>query len=76
VIEAKQLKAMDLSGTSDPFVTIKTPSEKFKTEVVKKTLDPKWNEEFVLDIDDQNAMEVCVWDWDLVGSVLLTFVIA
>ena len=50
VIDGKNLAAMDKSGTSDPYVTLKTTFNKqsFKTKVIKKTLEPKWTETFTL----------------------------
>lgn len=48
VLEGRHLAAMDKSGTSDPYVTLKTTFNKqsFKTKIIKKTLEPKWNESF------------------------------
>jgi hypothetical protein len=52
MIEARNLTAADRGGTSDPYVKIRvttpvgyysSPSQ-FKTNVIKKTLNPQWNE--------------------------------
>lgn len=68
VIQARNLKAMDLF-TSDPYVTMTGNRKTFKTEVVKKTLSPVWEEGFELDITDPQAVVVFqVWDWDFLSK--------
>ncbi|CAF0900473.1 unnamed protein product [Adineta ricciae] len=50
VIQAQQLPAMDLSGTSDPYVKLyifPDKKKKFETKVHRKTLNPIFNETFV-----------------------------
>lgn len=54
VMGARDLPAMDLNGLSDPYVKVKLGKQKFKTRVVKKTLNPYWGEEFALRVDDLN----------------------
>jgi Ca2+-dependent lipid-binding protein len=45
VVEAKDLKAVDSGGTSDPYVKVMhNKKEILKTQVVKKNLNPSWNE--------------------------------
>jgi len=47
VFQAKDLPAMDLSGTSDPYVRVKLlPDKKHRldTKVKRRTLNPRWNE--------------------------------
>ncbi|KAI7864116.1 hypothetical protein BDF14DRAFT_1837529 [Spinellus fusiger] len=54
VLEARGLRGMDKSGTSDPFVCVivgKRPAH--KTRVIKKTLTPEWNEAFSVSITDE-----------------------
>ena len=41
VLEARDLPALDHSGTSDPFAKLSCFDQHFQTEVVKKTLTPK-----------------------------------
>jgi Ca2+-dependent lipid-binding protein len=50
VIEARGIKGADFGGTSDPFaeVRIKDHTQSFKTKTIQKTVNPFWNEEFVL----------------------------
>lgn len=47
LIEARGLRGVDKSGTSDPYVRVKVGKEQiYKTSVIPKTLDPEWNEKF------------------------------
>lgn len=48
LIEARGLRGVDKSGTSDPYVRVKVGKDQiYKTQVIPKTLDPEWNETFV-----------------------------
>lgn len=50
ILEAAELLAMDAGGTSDPYVNLFFAGEKkkkFKTQVIRKTLKPVFNETFV-----------------------------
>ena len=40
------LRAADLNGKSDPYVVIKVGGFEFKSQTIKKTLNPEWNETF------------------------------
>lgn len=44
LVEAKDLVAADLRGTSDPFVRVQYGNMKKRTKVVYKTLNPRWNQ--------------------------------
>ncbi|KAJ8347375.1 hypothetical protein SKAU_G00287760 [Synaphobranchus kaupii] len=68
------LAAMDVNGFSDPYVkTYLKPDlhkkSKHKTAVMKKTLNPEFNEEFFYEISlselSRKTLEVTVWDYDL-----------
>ncbi|KAL6095075.1 doc2a [Pungitius sinensis] len=68
------LAAMDVNGYSDPYVkTYLKPDvqkkSKHKTAVIKKTLNPEFNEEFFYEISFSElatkTLEVTVWDYDL-----------
>lgn len=65
LIEARDLVAADLRGTSDPYVRVHYGNIKKRTKVVYKTLSPQWNQtlEFpdhgyplVLHVKDHNAV--------------------
>jgi len=59
VIEAKDLPAMDLGGTSDPYVKVyllPDKNKKFETKVHRKTLDPVFNESFKFNVPYGDVM--------------------
>ncbi|XP_054464052.1 double C2-like domain-containing protein alpha [Anoplopoma fimbria] len=81
------LAAMDVNGFSDPYVKIYLKPDiqkksKHKTSVIKKTLNPEFNEEFFYEISlselANKTLEVTVWDYDLgrsndfIGGVCLS----
>ncbi|ORX59741.1 hypothetical protein DM01DRAFT_1333202 [Hesseltinella vesiculosa] len=48
IVEARGLRGVDKSGTSDPFTRVRVDNHNvFRTRVIKKTLRPEWNETFV-----------------------------
>ncbi|XP_077170114.1 synaptotagmin-3 isoform X2 [Paroedura picta] len=76
IIKATNLKAMDLTGFSDPYVKASLMCEgrrlkKRKTSIKKNTLNPTYNEALVFDIP-QDSMEhvsitLAVMDYDCIG---------
>ena len=44
VIRACGLLAADLNGKSDPYVTVHCHGQKRKTRIIKRTLEPEWDE--------------------------------
>ncbi|KAG2595919.1 hypothetical protein PVAP13_5KG117400 [Panicum virgatum] len=65
VIEARDLVAADLRGTSDPYVRVQYGNKKKRTKVIYKTLSPQWNQTFefpetgeplILHVKDHNAI--------------------
>ncbi|KAJ8753698.1 hypothetical protein K2173_026374 [Erythroxylum novogranatense] len=61
VVEAKDLIAADVGGTSDPFVTVQYGNLKKRTKVVEKTLNPHWNQTLEFP-DDGSPLELRVKD--------------
>lgn len=66
LFEGKDLPAMDRNGLSDPFCKFKLGTEKHRTRIAYKTLNPRWMEQFDLFIYDpeDKEIEITVWDWD------------
>lgn len=51
--------------SSDPYVVIKMGRQKLKTRVVKKDVNPEWNEDLTLSISDPNLpIKLTVYDHD------------
>ncbi|XP_074123315.1 synaptotagmin-10 isoform X1 [Sminthopsis crassicaudata] len=76
VIKCRNLKAMDITGSSDPYVKVSLMCEgrrlkKRKTTTKKNTLNPVYNEAIIFDIPpenvDQVSLLIAVMDYDRVG---------
>ncbi|XP_062087211.1 C2 domain-containing protein At1g53590-like [Humulus lupulus] len=50
IVEAADMKPSDLNGLADPYVKGQMGNYRFKTKIQKKTLTPKWLEEFKIPI--------------------------
>ncbi|CDW51807.1 synaptotagmin 1 [Trichuris trichiura] len=74
VMEAKNLKKMDVIGLSDPYVKIylmlgNKRLEKKKTSIKMKTLNPYYNESFGFEVSPEKVhLVITVMDYDRVGS--------
>ena len=73
VVEAKDLMAADLNGKSDPYVKIKDVpglvGKGAKTKVIKKTLNPVWNEDFEFFFGYKTVcLRFQVYDYDRIGD--------
>uniref|UniRef100_A0A8C7DKN4 Synaptotagmin 6 n=1 Tax=Oncorhynchus kisutch TaxID=8019 RepID=A0A8C7DKN4_ONCKI len=76
VIKCRNLKAMDITGYSDPYVKVSLVCDgrrlkKKKTTIKKNTLNPTYNEAIIFDIPpdsmDHVSLHISVMDYDLVG---------
>ena len=72
VVSARDIFASDASGTSDAYVKCgfdTAPIERrYKTQVVKRTRYPMWNDRFLMRIEpggDEHAIVFTVWDKDV-----------
>lgn len=71
VLSADNLMSADRNGYSDPFFTIVVDHrEVYKSEIVKKTLSPEWNEKLEVPIPSRTRKKVQVvfYDWDRAGD--------
>ncbi|KAM7260703.1 hypothetical protein ACFE04_011376 [Oxalis oulophora] len=67
VVEASDIKPSDMNGLADPYVKGHLGSYRFRTQVHRKTLAPKWLEEFKIPIstwEPPNLLFVEVFDKD------------
>ncbi|RXN32989.1 synaptotagmin-10 isoform X1 [Labeo rohita] len=76
VIKCRNLKAMDITGYSDPYVKVSLICDgrrlkKRKTTTKKNTLNPVYNEAIIFDIPPENveqvSLSITVMDYDRVG---------
>ena len=77
-IEAVDLLAGDSNGLSDPYFlipqnqpgVIDLPKKRNRTKRIDKTLNPKWNESFVIEFDPLKCkkLKIEVYDYDYIGS--------
>jgi hypothetical protein len=69
VVGARNLEAMDVGGSSDPYAIIKLGDQERSTTIIQKSLNPVWNEEFVLSVDEiYQPIEISIWDNDAIGA--------
>ena len=80
VFQARNLEALDNSGFSDPYFEVTYCGKRAKTKTIKKTLNPQWMEQVVLNVDVPQPAKYAprvrcsVYDWDrfsgndLIGS--------
>jgi len=79
ILECKNLKKMDITGASDPYVKIKLKDskgkrigKKKKTSVKMSNLNPYYNESFVFIVEQEMlrrvSLELVVADYDRIGS--------
>ncbi|KAL6554306.1 hypothetical protein OROMI_019979 [Orobanche minor] len=67
VLEASEMKPSDLNGLADPYVKGQLGPYRFRTKTQKKTLAPKWREEFKIPIcswESENVLAIEVRDKD------------
>ncbi|KAJ1268986.1 hypothetical protein BS78_07G175300 [Paspalum vaginatum] len=66
VIEARNLRAMDSNGFSDPYVKLQLGKQRFKTKVIKMNLNPTWDQEFSFLVGDvRDVLKFDVYDEDI-----------
>ena len=65
IIRGSSLLAADFGGSSDPYTIVKIGTEtqfasQAKTRVVKKTLNPEWNEFFTLHVNNPQSEKLLI----------------
>mmetsp|Transcript_8254 Transcript_8254/g.11027 ORF Transcript_8254/g.11027 Transcript_8254/m.11027 type:complete len:546 (+) Transcript_8254:590-2227(+) len=73
---ARNLAIADITGSSDPLVTVEVgvppDFQRFKTKTIKKNLNPKWEETFkISSIPTGTHIRMRVWDRDLLTKDFL-----
>jgi hypothetical protein len=70
IIAALKVPAADLSGKSDPYVTVRRNQEKCQqTRVCRSTLNPVWEQTFpIFPCNNQDRLIFEIWDYDAIGD--------
>jgi Ca2+-dependent lipid-binding protein len=66
LVEGNNLISMDDNGFSDPYVKFKLENEKYRSKTIRRTLNPKYLEQFQFYIYDNDKMNlhISVYDYD------------
>ena len=67
-VQARNLPALDVGGTSDPYLVLRFEGKEHKTSVIYRTLAPVWRETLVFDTalrDMGTVLEIECFDYDL-----------
>lgn len=62
ILEGLDMKPADINGLSDPYVRGRLGPSKFQTQIQRKTLSPKWFEEFKIPITSWEASNELVME--------------
>lgn len=71
ITEGKGLPAKDINGYADPYCKFYWRGNKYKSSVKRKTLNPTWNEKFLLPFDLVEGpflLHVEIWDYNSFAS--------
>ena len=83
IIEGRDLKVADvLSQSSDPFCVVQIGSVSVQTSVIKRDINPRWDQRFEITVRDEELVDGIItincFDWnkttppDPIGSVSLS----
>ncbi|KAH9949508.1 tricalbin [Amylocystis lapponica] len=67
LLDGREIQGVDRGGKSDPFVVFQLNGQKiYKSQTKKKTLNPEWNENFIVQVPSRVAAEFSleVFDWN------------
>jgi len=72
VIAGRNLPSKDLNGLSDPYCILKIKEQVYKTNIIRYTLNPTWNEMFVFDLLGLDLtytdIKIKLKDYDRIGG--------
>lgn len=70
IVEAEDLKACDANGFSDPYVVLVDERQKrlHKTRVIRKSLNPRWDETIDITVTSPITILSTIWDDDMFGD--------
>jgi serine/threonine protein kinase len=68
VHSGRELAVKDFNGFSDPYILIFYVGNRYKTKIVKKSLNPVWKEEFLFPFKENTPLYIQCWDYDFIGS--------
>ncbi|XP_047336317.1 synaptotagmin-3-like [Impatiens glandulifera] len=73
IIRANRLLRKDILGSSDPYVQLSLSGERLlsrKSSIKKNNLNPEWNEDFKLVVEDPHSQDLHlnVYDWEKIGT--------
>ncbi|OAA67505.1 membrane bound C2 domain-containing protein [Cordyceps fumosorosea ARSEF 2679] len=71
ILDGVGLPSADRNGKSDPYCRFELNGQDvFKTKIIKKTLNPTWNENFEVPVPSRTAakFKCTVWDYDFADS--------
>lgn len=65
LVSGQNLMSADANGLSDPYVKLRLGAQEVKSKIVKKSLNPVWNEKLMLCVPSfGSVLELAVFDWD------------
>eukprot|EP00164_Ancoracysta_twista_P003570 GFYU01004766.1.p1 GENE.GFYU01004766.1~~GFYU01004766.1.p1 ORF type:complete len:301 (+),score=45.63 GFYU01004766.1:126-1028(+) len=65
VLEGRDLLPADYGGLSDPYCKVKCCGQRFKSKTHMKTLDPVWDEEYIIEVfDPEDIIYLKIRDYD------------
>jgi len=70
-ISGKDLVSKDITGKSDPYLRLFYAGQKYKSNTVKKSISPVWNEEFTFVYQPDASLIVQCYDRDLLENMNL-----
>jgi len=67
LLHATNLPAKDLNGFSDPYVVFQIGHQRVQSKTIKKTLNPVFNQNFMMHCNLKDKLHIEVWDMDVIS---------